>query len=105
MGGGRKRAQGSTVVRAQAISWAGVAALSVLIVASRKHYTVDVLIAWYVVPLVFHTLARRWTTRRHAGDGALSPADAAAHAVDDIETGCGPLQVGVGVRALLPHYL
>ena len=51
--------------------WAGVAALSVLIVASRKHYTVDVVIAWYVVPLVFHALARRWTTKRHATDGAL----------------------------------
>ena len=51
--------------------WAAVGALSVLIVASRKHYTVDVVIAWYVVPLVFHALARRWTTRRHATEGAL----------------------------------
>ena len=38
--------------------------LSVLIVASRKHYTVDVLIAWYVVPLVFYAMLRRWTTKR-----------------------------------------
>ena len=66
--------------------------LSVLIVASRKHYTVDVLIAWYVVPLVFYTLSRRWTTKRHANDGAL-PADVVGYA-GDIETG-GALQVGV----------
>ena len=38
--------------------------LSTLIVASRKHYTVDVLIAWYVVPLVFYSSHRRWTTKR-----------------------------------------
>ena len=30
----------------QAIAWLMVATLSVLIVASRKHYTVDVVIAW-----------------------------------------------------------
>jgi sphingomyelin synthase-related protein 1 len=30
----------------QALAWAAVAWVSVLIVASRKHYTVDVLIAW-----------------------------------------------------------
>ena len=59
------------MLHAQAIVWAGVSALSVLIVASRKHYTVDVVIAWYVVPLVFHALARRWSTKRHATDGAL----------------------------------
>ena len=81
------------------ISWAGVSVLSVLIVASRKHYTVDVLIAWYVVPLVFHALARRWTTKRHASDGAL-PASAAY--AGDIETGSGSLKVGclTMVRAL-----
>ena len=38
--------------------------LSTLIVASRKHYTVDVLIAWYAVPLVFYSSHRRWTTKR-----------------------------------------
>jgi PAP2 superfamily C-terminal len=30
----------------QALAWAAVAWVSVLIVASRKHYSVDVLIAW-----------------------------------------------------------
>jgi len=38
--------------------------LSMLIIASRKHYTVDVIVAWYTVPLVFHFLHRRWTTKR-----------------------------------------
>ena len=49
---------------AQVIAWCMVATLSVLIVASRKHYTVDVVIAWYVVPLVFYAMLRRWTTKR-----------------------------------------
>jgi len=48
----------------QIIAWCMVFVLSVLIVASRKHYTVDVLIAWYVVPLVFYAMLRRWTTKR-----------------------------------------
>jgi PAP2 superfamily C-terminal len=30
----------------QALAWAAVAWVSVLIVASRKHYSVDVVIAW-----------------------------------------------------------
>jgi PAP2 superfamily C-terminal len=44
--------------------WALAAVLSVLIIASRKHYTVDIVVAWYTVPLVFLALERRWTTRR-----------------------------------------
>lgn len=48
----------------QGFAWCAVFVLSVLIVASRKHYTVDVLIAWYVVPLVFYAMLRRWTTKR-----------------------------------------
>ena len=55
----------------QVIVWVAVAVLSVLIVASRKHYSVDVLIAWYVVPLVFWTLHRRWTTKRNISDGVI----------------------------------
>lgn len=38
--------------------------LSCLIVASRKHYTVDVFIAWYAVPLVFYALNRYGTQHR-----------------------------------------
>jgi len=48
----------------QAVIWSAAAVLSFLIVASRKHYTVDVLVAWYVVPLVFYASHRRWTTKR-----------------------------------------
>ncbi|KDD72179.1 hypothetical protein H632_c3744p0, partial [Helicosporidium sp. ATCC 50920] len=46
------------------IAWVGVAVLSLCIVASHKHYSVDVVVAWYTVPLVFHTMLRRWTTKR-----------------------------------------
>lgn len=54
--------------RIKALAWLGVFALSLCIVASRKHYTVDVLIAWYVVPLVFYAMLRRWTTVRPVRD-------------------------------------
>ena len=52
------------------VVWATVAALSLLIIASRKHYSVDVLIAWYVVPLVFSLARRRWKRGKGTGDAA-----------------------------------
>mmetsp|Transcript_15114 Transcript_15114/g.45628 ORF Transcript_15114/g.45628 Transcript_15114/m.45628 type:complete len:388 (+) Transcript_15114:311-1474(+) len=55
----------------KAAVWAAVAAISVLIVASRKHYTVDVVVAWYVVPLVFFTWKRTWKIQRDPRSGAL----------------------------------
>ncbi|GFR43190.1 hypothetical protein Agub_g4182 [Astrephomene gubernaculifera] len=68
----------------KAVSWVLGAILSVLIVASRKHYTVDVVIAWYTVPLVFYAMYRRWTTRRPMSDfiGA-----AEVSAFDDVDGG------------------
>jgi hypothetical protein len=42
----------------KALAWAGVVAMSICIVASRKHYTLDVVIAWYTVPLIYWTLQR-----------------------------------------------
>lgn len=55
------------------VAWVLAAILSVLIIASRKHYTVDVVIAWYTVPLVFLALERRWTTQRSdSGSGDVS---------------------------------
>lgn len=29
-----------------------------------QHYSVDVVVAFYTVPLVFYTMHRRWTTKR-----------------------------------------
>lgn len=55
------------------LSWTAAAILSLLIIASHKHYTVDVTVAWYTVPLVFYTLERRWTTRR--GDTKVDNSD------------------------------
>lgn len=74
----------------QVITWLAVALLSVLIVASRKHYSVDVLIAWYVVPLVFWTLHQRWTTKRNTVEGT-GAGDYVYNS--DIES-AGDLQVG-----------
>lgn len=37
---------------------------SLLIVASRKHYTVDVLVAWCAVSLFYHQIAARWNIER-----------------------------------------
>ena len=50
------------------IAWCGVAMMSLFIVASRKHYSVDVVVAWYTVPLVFYAMHRRWTTVRPVQD-------------------------------------
>lgn len=65
--------------------------MSVLIVASRKHYSVDVVIAWYVVPLVYWTLQHHWTTKRRFSDSAASLEELAGE--EDVEMGL-PLKVG-----------
>lgn len=49
----------------KALSWLFCVLNSLLIIASRKHYTVDVVIAWYTVPLVFYAVHRRWSIGRH----------------------------------------
>eukprot|EP00892_Ulva_mutabilis_P001579 jgi/Ulvmu1/11421/UM075_0085.1 len=49
------------------VAWVLALALSLLIIASHKHYTVDVTIAWYTVPLVFLALERRYSTKRKEG--------------------------------------
>ncbi|EFJ40981.1 hypothetical protein VOLCADRAFT_84244 [Volvox carteri f. nagariensis] len=68
----------------KAMSWLLGVVLSILIVASRKHYTVDVIIAWYTVPLVFYMMYRRWTTRRPMSDFI---GDAPVPAFDDVDGG------------------
>ncbi|KAI3437763.1 hypothetical protein D9Q98_000210 [Chlorella vulgaris] len=50
------------------IAWIGVVFMGLCIVASRKHYSVDVVVAFYTVPLVFYTMHRRWTTKRPVQD-------------------------------------
>lgn len=42
--------------------------MGLCIIASRKHYSVDVVVAWYTVPLVFYAAHRRWTTKRPVQD-------------------------------------
>lgn len=54
--------------------WFAAAVISALIIASRKHYTVDIVVAWYTVPMVFYHLKRRWTTFRPRED-YLTPED------------------------------
>lgn len=46
------------------ITWVAVSIMGLCIIASRKHYSVDVVVAFYTVPLVFYTMHRRWTTKR-----------------------------------------
>ena len=76
----------------QVIGWVAVALMSVLIVASRKHYTVDVVIAWYVVPLVYWTLQRHFNTKRRFSDSAASLDELAGE--EDVEMGL-PLKVSI----------
>ncbi len=54
--------------------WCCMLTLSCLIIASRKHYTVDVVVAYYTVPLVFYTALRRWTTKRPKDEWMHRPA-------------------------------
>lgn len=75
---------------AQVIGWVAVTLMSVLIVASRKHYSVDVVIAWYVVPLVYWTLQRHYSTKRRFSDSATSLDELSAE--EDIEMGL-PMKV------------
>lgn len=67
------------------ISWLLGIIISILIIASRKHYTVDMVIAWYTVPLVFCTMYRRWTTRRPMSDFIDGPMTSAFDDVDGDE--------------------
>lgn len=86
-----------SVAAVKALSWLLGVVLSVLIVASRKHYTVDVVIAWYTVPLVFYAMYRRWTTRRPMSDFIQG---SAVSAFDDVDGGELELEeVGAGGRA------
>jgi hypothetical protein len=75
------------------IAWIGVAMMSMCIVASRKHYTVDVVVAWYVVPLVFYAMMRRWTTVR-------PPRDYWPHRPMAVEEDLGPLSPKEDISAL-----
>nr|BCL66110.1 hypothetical protein [Volvox africanus] len=77
----------------KAVSWLLGAILSVLIVASRKHYTVDVVIAWYTVPLVFYTMYRRWTTRRPMSEFIGGPAMPAFEDMDGGELELGEVLI------------
>jgi hypothetical protein len=47
----------------KAAAWAAAAVLALLIIAARKHYTVDVVIAWYTVPMVYTLLHVFWRQR------------------------------------------
>jgi PAP2 superfamily C-terminal len=53
---------------AKGMAWFLAAVLAVLIICSRKHYTVDITVAWYTVPLVFLALERLYTTKRNDAD-------------------------------------
>ena len=65
------------------LAWIMGAVLSLLIIASRKHYTVDVVVAWYTVPLVFYTFHRRWTTKRDMGESSSVEPGAESSRDDD----------------------
>ena len=56
------------------IAWLVAVALSLLIIASRKHYTVDVVVAWYTVNLVVYFVDRQLSeegTERSGSGGSL----------------------------------
>ena len=80
----------------KAAAWTAAAAISLLIIASRKHYTVDVVIAWYTVPLAFHALrgTARWKRLAGRPDSGLPEVNEAA-GVAGPSNGDGPVAVVV----------
>lgn len=46
------------------LGWTAGLVLAVLIIAARKHYTVDIVIAWYTVPMVYTLLHVYWHQRQ-----------------------------------------
>ncbi|XP_077238847.1 phosphatidylinositol:ceramide inositolphosphotransferase-like isoform X2 [Tasmannia lanceolata] len=55
------------------LSWLLAIILSFLIIASRKHYTVDVVVAWYTVNLVVFFLDKKLPELPDRTSGATSP--------------------------------
>ncbi|MFS7977053.1 putative sphingomyelin synthase-like domain-containing protein [Helianthus anomalus] len=54
-------------------AWIIVVVQSLLIIASRKHYTVDVIVAWYTVNLVVFFVDRKLTEMPERSLGAVLP--------------------------------
>jgi len=46
------------------LAWAAGVVLALLIISARKHYTVDVVVAWYTVPLVYCCLNMYWARKQ-----------------------------------------
>lgn len=55
------------------LAWLTVIAQSFLIVASRKHYTVDVVVAWYTVNLVFFFVDKKLSELPDRTNATTSP--------------------------------
>ncbi|KAJ7549104.1 hypothetical protein O6H91_07G040100 [Diphasiastrum complanatum] len=53
------------------LAWFSSVILGLLIIASRKHYTVDVVVAWYTVLLVFHYVDRQFLDLDRSSTGGL----------------------------------
>ena len=82
------------------VYWTAAVALSLFIIASRKHYSVDVVVAWIVVPLVFFALSRTARWRRLDGrpeeEAGLPTTGVAATAT------AGPRTVPLGAVVVAP---
>jgi hypothetical protein len=80
----------------KAAAWAAAAVLALLIIAARKHYTVDVVIAWYTLPMVYTLLHVFWRQRcssnsSSCGSYAALPTTAATDDAVAVFTGKGGL--------------
>ena len=60
---------------ARAAALASAAAFGVLIVACRKHYSVDVVVAAYTVPLVWHATRGCFAVGRRGAESAAAGGD------------------------------
>jgi hypothetical protein len=60
------------------VAWTAAAVLALLIISARKHYTVDVVIAWYTAPLVYCCLNMYWSHRQQQQQSPQANSAAAA---------------------------
>jgi hypothetical protein len=65
----------------KSLAWASAVVLALLIIAARQHYRVNVVIAWYTVPLVYCCLNMYWHMQRQRQQLGAAAAEGSTCAV------------------------
>ena len=74
----------------KALAWLDTTLVSLAVVALRKHYSVDVVVAWYTIPMLFYVCDRQfpdYMSREHAAHlGGLVEEGSAGEGKEEDET-------------------